>query len=71
MRLAEAAEAELEHGFEKGRLGCCGCTTANVGGWSQQDEIDEVAACNGKVGNLGGRNDLARFHLLRVDGRRR
>ena len=70
MRLAQSAKAKLEYRFEKRRLGCGGRAAADVGGGSQQHEIDEVAACNGKVVNLGGRDDLARFHLLGVDGRR-
>ena len=69
MRFAQPTKAELEHGFKKRRLGCGGRTSAYIRGRGQQDEIDEVTAGNGKVGYLGGRDDLAGFHFFRVDGR--
>ena len=54
MRLPQPPKTELEHRFEKRRLSCSGRAAADVGGWSEQHEIDEVAACNREVGDLGG-----------------
>jgi hypothetical protein len=69
--LAEASEAELQHGFREGRLRAHGRASADIRGRSQEHKIDEVAAGDREIGDFLGLDHLADFRLLCVDALRR
>ena len=67
VRFAQTAETELQHGFGERRLRADGGAAADVGGGSEQNEIDEVAAGDRQVEDVLLLNDLADLRDFGVD----
>ena len=59
--LADAPEAELQHGLGKRRLCANRSAPSHIDRGRKQNEIYEVATGNGEVGNLGSVDYLAYF----------